>query len=448
MRGLSSFWALVLAYTSGAFVLACGGDDDYDDPKPAKDAGQAPDSTVSDGGTEAALDASSDAPATDAPSEAAPPPARALVSWNNGTTSELVVVDPTTLAVQGRLTFPGFIGATYSWGLSDPYLLMQSADVVAKLDRDRPWIVKSSWSVRLDDRADGGYAYADPAAIAVVGNKAYVPRYTRNALAVLDVSQTVDGGAPLKTIDLSSLADPADSDGIVDMTSAIYVPSKNRVFVLLGNVDRNRVVNNGFDILCTNAKPNLVAIDPSTDQVVSFGGNGPGGGIQLSGYNPVLGPPMIYEPGPDRLLVLSAGCNVEQADGGAGPITRRRVEAVSLTAKTTSTALDLDANGFPGALVPFGPGRAVVGFFGDARVWDTQSSTLGPSIAGAPDLFAHDGRGALVGPRTDYLADGGTEVKVVRILVGDAGAIDASSLANPFTDPNGFSGGVEVWPTP
>src|SRR5262249_31057735 len=160
-------------------------------------------------------------------------------------------------------------------------------------------------------------------------SKAYVPRYTRNALTVLDLTQVADAGAPLKTIDLSAFRDSADTDGVVDMTAAVYVPAKKLVFLLLGNVDRNRVINNGFNILCTTAKPSIIAIDPTTDQVANLGGTGPGGSIELAGYNPVLGAAMIYEAAQDRLLVLQAGCNVD-VDGGAGAMTRREVEAVSL----------------------------------------------------------------------------------------------------------------------
>lgn len=440
MRPLFRFVGYVsFAMASAAWMLACTGDDTDVGPRPKSDAGL-PDATVSG-------DAASDA-AREATIDAGPPPTRAFVTLNNTSTSELVVVDPTTLAVQGRLTFPGFIGATYSTGNPTPFLLMQSADIVAQLDPREPWKIASSWNVRLSDRPDGGYSYADPAAVIVVGSKAYVPRYTRNTIAVLDLTQPADAGAPAKTIDLTGLRDGADSDAVVDMTAAAYVPSKNLVYVLIGNVDRNRVINNGFNILCTAAKPSIVAIDPATDQVVSLGGSAPGGGIALSGYNPVLGAPLLYEAAQDRLLVLQAGCNVD-LDGGAGPMTRREVEAVSLTTKTTSVALDLNAEGFPGGMIPVSPGRAIVSFFGDARIWDTATSSLGPSIAGAPDLFASDGRGALIGPRTTFLADGGSLLELVRLPFGDAGALDGGVVVpGPFTDPSGFPGGAEVWPTP
>jgi hypothetical protein len=101
-------------------------------------------------------------------------------------------------------------------------------------------------------------------------------------------------------------------------------------------------------------------------------------------------------------------------------------------------------------MAPSGPGRAVIGFYGveDAHIWDTSSSALGPTVTGAPDIFASDGKGALIGPRTTYLADGGSVLELVRVPLADGGADAAVVVPNPFSDPTGFPGGVEVWPTP
>src|SRR5207244_480767 len=102
------------------------------------------------------------------------------------------------------LRFPGFIGTTWT-NSTDPWLLEQSNDLVARLDRVEPWIVRSSWSVKGTDRPDGSPGYSDPDAVVVgAGNKAYVLRYTRNQIAVLDTTVTADAGAPSSAIDLSA----------------------------------------------------------------------------------------------------------------------------------------------------------------------------------------------------------------------------------------------------
>jgi len=51
------------------------------------------------------------------------------------------------------------------------------------------------------------------------------------------------------------------------MTSALYVPSKKLVYVLLGGWDKTKVATDGFTALCADSKPSIIAIDPATDQV-------------------------------------------------------------------------------------------------------------------------------------------------------------------------------------
>src|SRR5438045_2081823 len=83
------------------------------------------------------------------------------------------------------------------------------------------------------DDGGGGTSYADPVAV-VMGpsGKAYVPRFHRNKLAVIDIAQpAADAAAPVKTIDFSSYLDPADRDGNVDMAGAVYVASQQRLYV-------------------------------------------------------------------------------------------------------------------------------------------------------------------------------------------------------------------------
>lgn len=379
-------------------------------------------------------------------------PQRLLLSINNTTTSELAAFNVEGKVVEGRLTYPGFIGITSSLG-SDPYLLEQATDVVARLDAKKPWEVVSSWSVAGDDKADGGKPNANPVSVVVPDcSKGYVFRYNRNKVAVIDTTKVADGGAAESYLDLSSLVQPNDTDGFVDMVAALYVPTKKRIYVLLGNNDLKKVASDGFTALCADTKPSIVAIDSSTGQLVPLGGTAPGGGIALDGYSPILGTPLAYDAARDRLLVLSAGCNTDNG-GVAGAIQRRRVEEVDLATKQVKTLLSLDTQGFPQSMVFIDGSRAAISFFGQAFFWNPSQATLGAEIPGGLDYAAHDGKGSLVGARATYLGDGGAgPIEVVRVPYGDGGAPDAASVVklgeNPFTNNGGFMSGAEMWPHP
>ena len=62
------------------------------------------------------------------------------------------------------------------------------------------------------------------------------------------------------------------------VTSAVYVPSSKRVYVLLAN-------NTTATEFCFSA-PTVIAIDVETDAIVSLGGAAHGGGIVLGGSRP------------------------------------------------------------------------------------------------------------------------------------------------------------------
>jgi hypothetical protein len=447
---LSACVAYVACVSCAIGLAGCGGDDVNPVQTPKDAAAEATvDSSVHDSGGDTGP---ADSGAVDTGPDAPPPPPRVLLSMNNTTTSELLAMDLAT-ADKNSLVYPGSFGTTFSRG-ADPYVLEQKADVVGKLDAQKPWELVSSWAVGLSDRTDGGAAYSDPLAIAVAGTKGYVARYTRNALAVLDTSQVADAGAPLKAIDLSSFVESKDTDGVVEATFAFAVPARHMLYVLLGSIDRNNVAGDGFTLLCAATTPLLVAIDTSTDQVAPIpGATGQGGSFALSGYNPAFGAAgaaAVYDAAGDRLLVLHAGCNTPLVDGGAGAVTKRAVESLTFAANgsiTTTTLLDVSASGFPSAFAYIGPHDAVLGLGAEVRRWDPTQATLGPVVPNAPDsnAFAYAGGGAIVGARTSFI-DGGTSIDVVRTLLGDGGT---STLAtNPFKDNTGFIGGVEVWPPP
>jgi len=447
------------AIGGGGILAACGGDDTA-----APSDGGAGDAPSGDDGSSFsdALAASDAAPDGGAPADASPEgggdasdggadangtPPWLLLTINGTSSSELSALSMTKGAVEGRFLYPGFIGGSYIDGKT-AWALEQSADRVVMLDPRAPWRGGPSWDVKLGDAFDGGKAYADP--IAVVGGptgKAYVLRYNRSAIAVLDTTQTAaDGGAPAKVIDLASLRDPLDADGALDVAGGVYVAAKQRLYVLLGDVDVTLTAKDGSYTGCSALKPTVIAIDVTTDQVVSLGGTGKGGGIALDGYNPNFNE-MIYDAPRDRLLVVNLGCNVPPAtaDAGPGALQRREVDAVDLTSGAPSRALDLTAKGFPSGFAWIDPGHVVLGFdFGfEAYVWDITQASLGAKVEGAPDFFTHDGKGSLVGTKTAYFADGGSSTTLLSVQVADGGVTPLGPL--PAGTIQGFVGAVDYY---
>ena len=419
---------------SGSFA-ACTGEDTVFAIDAGSDASfdvSRPDVAVPEPTKDSGIDAPLDATLPDDP--------HALVTINGRTSSELVAVNLRTRTVDGKLAFPGFIGATYADG-DDLWLLEQAVDVVAKMDRMEPWKIRGTYDVALGDRKDGGDPYSDPVAVvASAGTKAYVLRYTRNAIAVISPATEADGSAAIKSIDLSSLAFASDTDGLVEMTSAVYVAAKKRLYVTLANVDKNTILPPNFEIPCPVAGPTstIVAIDTDTDALVSLGGTGPGGSIVLSGYNVGFGARSFYEAAEDSLLVLTAGC------GPFGAIQKRGVDEVLLATGQVRTLLDLNANCFPGGFERFGT-RYLIDLDGKVFPWDSSKSTTDLPIPNAPSPFAFDGKDSLVGVRKRPGPDGGPgSLEIVRVPLAGDGGVETLTV-NPFTNNDGFVGSVEVW---
>ncbi len=467
---------LFLWFATGA--LACGSGDDSSASIPDASGGDA--STQSDAqGSEAGstgLDGGSEASA-----DGVAPPPRLLLSYNGSTTSELVAFGLQSKAVDGRLTYPGFIGTTHVTPTS-PWLMEQANDVVALLDPMQPWVIRSSWNVALNDEADSGFAepFSNPDGVVVgAGSKAYVLRYTRNLIAVVDSSVVADGGAPLRTIDLSSQLQ-AGGDGYVEMTAGWYDASHQRVYVLLGNINRGDVACQGYCQLCSSTSPTIIAIDTTTDTLVPLNGTAGVGeagtgegsageagaadattgdagvastgdagvastGYVLQGYDPAFGSsPMVYDAPNNRLLVLETGCNLVGGDGGAGALVKREVEAVSLVDGSTQMLLDLTTAAFPEAIF-YIDSHHVILQLDTAYMWDPTTTALGPAIPNAPDSFSLDGQGNLLGVTQSYSPDGGPAgINVVSVSSGDGGVTMLGQ--NPFSLTNGFLGGAQVWP--
>jgi hypothetical protein len=443
--------ALVLGASLAGFSAAAAGCGD-DEVFKATDAGSFEASAVPETGTMVTPDAGdSSAPSTCGNPTGAPE--RLLLTANGTNTSEVVAFDLGTKMVDGRFDFEAGTGQSFSFG-TDPYVVEQGGDVVARMNAQRPWEPVAKWNVAGDDRTDGG-PNAQPVSVVVPScKKGYVLRFESNKIAVIDTNHTGEAGMPESYIDLSSLVQASDTDGRVEMTSALYVPSKKLIYVLLGGWDKNKVALDGYTALCATSKPSIIAIDPDTDMVVSLGGTAPGGGIPLVGYSPALGNALVYDAARDRMLVFNSGCNVDMG-GVPGAVTRRTVDEANLATKQSKTLLTVNDLGYPGTLALLDGNRAALTFFfpNQAFFWDPSAPVLGPEIPGALDYGAFAKNGNLVGGRRTTV-DGGAviEVRSVPYTSGDGGAVDASAVqtlgTNPFTKNSGFVGGAEVWPRP
>lgn len=452
--GLGVVAALVVCSAGGAVLLGCGDDTATALPEGGTDGSvtfDAPEfeSGNPDGGPESDAEESD---ASDAGEAQAPTPARLLLSYSGTASSELVSWGLEANAVDGFYVYPGF-GTAFVTPKS-PWLLEQESDIVARLDPLQPWQVQAWWNVALNDyAADAGYStsYSDPDAVVVgAGTKAYVLRYTRNLIAVLDASQLVDGGAPTKTIDLSGQLQ-AGGDGYVEMTAGYYDATRQRVWVLLANINRYDVAENGYALLCAPTSPTIVAIDTTSDTLVNLNPGSDGGSIgwSLPGFDPTFGAgAMVYDAPNDRLLVLQAGCNTEETDGGVGPLAEREIDSVSLATGATQKLVDLTAAAFPAGLF-YVDAQHVIVQLDTAYMWNPSSSTLGPAIPNAPQAFDVDGHGNLVGITQAVTADGGAGPwQVLSVNAVDGGVTTLGT--NPFPGDSGvgagYVAGVQLWP--
>jgi hypothetical protein len=232
------------------------------------------------------------------------------------------------------------------------------------------------------------------------------------------------------------------------MTSAVFVPSQNRMYVLLGNVDLTKVDPAGWYTLCGPSKSTIVAIDTTTDMLVSLSGTGPGGGIELDGYNPPINAnALVYDAARHRLVVMHAGCNANN-DGEPGEMRQRIVESVDLATGKVTTLLDLNDHSFPSTLVYADAGRAAIGFGGQAFFWNPQESKLGNEIPGGLGVFAFDGKDALVGARIPYDEEWNPgPVEIVRVpLSNSATAESVEVLGDPISNDSVWLSSAEIWP--
>jgi hypothetical protein len=430
-------------------LTACTGDDTevptLDSGAPLGDAAADVTVAANDAGPDASLDADASSPddaAQDAPdaTDAAPTgPGFLLLSYayDNFEKSELDALDLATGKTSGRFAYAQ--GGTNVATATNPWVLEQFNDVVARMDPAQPWVPLSSWNVASRAPDAGGYSYGNAYSVAETNGTAYVALYNRNHVPVLDTAVAVDGGAPTSSIDLSSLLQTGDADGTVEDTAAIYDSSTKRVWLVLGNIDELTVAPPSYDLLCVpGLKSTVVAIDTTTNALVS------GLKYELNGYNPVA---VQFDAPNERLIISSAGCNQAPDaghDAGPGALEGRLIEQIDLTTGISTVLYDAQTQGYPGQLVYVQPHLAFVSFGSSTYAWDPTSTTLGAAISNAPDVFAWNGT-SLIGPKTSYLSDGGVAINVIAVapLTGGVTTIEPTPVS--VLDPSGYFEGIGLW---
>jgi hypothetical protein len=414
------FGLSALAVSAAAILIACSGDDVTEGPADAGDDaspfdGSFPDTSTTDAATPDGGDA-----------DVSRPP-WALITINYGTNSDLLAFSLTANAPDGVFNYASKYGGT-SIASDGPWALEQYTDIVAKMDPAHPWQPTSSWNVR--GATDGGDSdsYADPyKVVAGPTGKDYVLRFNRNQIAVLDTTQTGTNLAPKPFIDLKQYLDPTDADGEIDMVSGAYVASQHRLYVLLANFDLYNVDPKAYFTLCGTTHSEIVAIDTDTDTLVSAADGGTStSAVVLGGYDAVG---LVYDTAGGRLFAINSGCSDPSATDGGPPGTThmREIDSFDVSTGATAKALDLDAVDEPVAFAQIDATHLALRLehydfsFGVVNSWDITTSVLGAVIPNAPDLFASDGQGHLVGVTTSYFADGGSGTSIQSVNVSDGG---------------------------
>jgi DNA-binding beta-propeller fold protein YncE len=203
----------------------------------------------------------------------------------------------TGVLVRGPVAAPGRLRAAAATIHADALVRVAggSVFVVNRYLGDNLQVLTEGFTTRLQCSTGVG---SNPHDVAVAApDKAYVTRYDREALWVVDPQAGGCGTFRRGTIDLGALA---DGDGLPEMSQMALVG--DRLFVALQRLDRRQ----GFE---PTGPSWLAVIDPASDTVV--------GTVVLQGHNAFADASGLQrEPGTGKLLVLQAGNVYRTGDGG------------------------------------------------------------------------------------------------------------------------------------
>ncbi len=388
-----------------------------DEVAPLTPTGGGFDDAASDAGSDAASEAAGDAAdaqadaaadavdATDATDGAAPTSWALFVASDFVTNSEVAAVDVTAGALGGRASFADGDTIVYGSGHRG-FALERTRGRVSVLGATTPWTVDRTIDLAAsDDAGVGGNPYA---VVVGAGAKAYVVRYAKNAVDVVDTAT----GAVTGSVDLAAELD-GDPDGLVDAFDAAYDPTTQRLWVVLQRIDQTEF-GPGPDYVgaCAARLPRVVAIDTTSDTLVDLNGAAAGTAWELVGANPNA---LVADFAHGKLWVADAGCWVAAGDAGTGR-DRRGVEALDLTSGAAGfvwQTTDLDR---VSGLIVVGAGSAFVGtgYPPAWHPWDMTSSPIGAADVDVPTQPIADGAGALLGLASSPDGDGGTRLDAVR----------------------------------
>jgi hypothetical protein len=265
--------------------------------------------------------------------------------------------------------------------------------------------------------------------------RAYVSLFGANAIAVVDLSTgTVTG-----TIDLGAFVDPSDQDGSVEVDSGMYDPVSGRAYFVLQRIDLTTVQAPDYQLRCSAVPGLLVALDPTTDTVVSA--DDAGAGTPLSLAAPTT---LAFDQAKREVLLAANGC-FETADGGA-QLVRHGIESVDLMSGSASVPFSPATGDVANRFLILDAARGVLQGLDDFYSahyysWDRENDTLGAELSGVPEAPVAETPSTLIGLRSATV-DGGSRVDVVRYRVSTG----ASSVVieGPFQDGLPYAVGVAL----
>lgn len=345
------------------------------------------------------------------------------------TTTEVVTVSLGTGQVIGRSTF--------SDGDAVPAASDGTAFVIERTAGALDVLTQAGTVERriLLENADASSGVNPRHVVKVPGSaprKAYVSLYDGNAIAVVEL----DTGVVTKTIDLSGLRDPGDTDGSVDVDSGLFDTTTGRAYFSVERIDRNTINDKtSYHLTCPPVPAVVVAIDPATDSLVDLNGSDAGTAYSLA---LVSHSAMVQVPGTSTALLLAEGC-FEAADGG-GARAHHGIEALDLATGATEVRYAPTSGDYLAALELFGATSAAVQTADEFytyfwHAWNTGSPTLGAELLCVPEGAVAAGSDALVGviPHgtnwdvASYAPSTGTVVTVVHENVFDGAGLFATA---------------------
>jgi hypothetical protein len=316
---------------------------------------------------------------------------------DNCTTSEVAAVDLGRGCVLGRSAYDDTDIVPRASG-GHGFLLERGNGMLNVLDTDAHVTARVDLHTR-----DSGSDKPNPNDVVYapsVGGpaKAYVSLYDEGKIAIVDL----DGAAhSVSFVDLSSFADPSDTDGSPDPATGFFDPQKGRAYFVMQRTDVNTAKSDPFVIHCPppSAPSLLVAVDVTTDQLVDLNGAATGVALPLSLVAPA---DVALDLSGRRAYLLDNGCGKPDGTDGGLARTLGGVESVDLDTLATAVAFTPATGDFFSRIQLFGHSTALLQSF-DANFstlwnrWDTASPTLGPTLTGVPDAAVFETAGTLVG---------------------------------------------------